>query len=351
MTRIRTSLFLVFLVAPVVIAVIAAERTPATMSAAASKWLASLSSEQKQKGAFPFEGSERSHWGFVPTEMFPRNGLTIKEMSAAQRQLAHELLKSGLSQRGYLTATTIMDLEHILKITDSATLVRDQERYFFSVFGTPADRGAWGWRVEGHHISLNFTVINGALMAGAPTFFGSNPAEVREVPAGANAAAPKVGTRILGAQEDPARALFLGLNAAAQQKALLNAVAPRDIVTMNQVDIKPLSPAGIAASELSASQRTLLRQIIESYTTLMEADIAKERMARIDKAGFDKVTFTWAGETERGKKNYYRVQGPTFLIEYDNTQNDGNHVHSVWREFDGDFGRDILREHLKTVAH
>jgi hypothetical protein len=349
MTRIRTSFLLLFLVAPVMCALMAAERTPATMSAAANKWLGSLSAEQKQKAVFAFDSSERSHWGFVPTEMFPRNGLTIKEMSAPQRQLAHDLLRSGLSQRGYMTATTVMNLEHVLKVVEP-NFVRDQERYFFSIFGAPADRGAWGWRVEGHHISLNFTVLNGTLMAGAPTFFGSNPAEIRTLPPGTDGA-PPVGTRILAAQEDPARALFVALGPAAKQKALLDPVAPRDIITMNQIDIKPLSPVGVAASELSAAERGMLRQVIESYTTLMEADIAKERMARIDKAGFEKVTFAWAGETERGKKHYYRVQGPTFLIEYDNTQNDGNHVHSTWREFDGDFGRDILREHLKTVAH
>ena len=325
----------------------------AAMASAATKFLGSLTPDQRQKASFPFEGDERLHWHFIPTEQFPRKGLTIKEMSEPQRKLAHDLLKAGLSQRGYMTASQIMDLETILGGLERAeraarggrgnALERDPGKYFFSIFGTPSTRETWAWRVEGHHVSLNFTVVNGTLVSGSPSFFGSNPAEVRE--------GPKKGTRILGAEEDAARALLASLDASQRTKAVINAEAPGDMLTMANVDIKPLSPAGITADALNASQRDLLMKLIDVYTGFMASDIAADRVARFKKAGVEKIGFAWAGGTERGNKHYYRIQGPTFLVEYDNTQNDGNHIHSVWRDFNGDFGRDLLREHLRSVAH
>ena len=196
---------------------IAAERSSATMATAATKFLAGLTPEQRQQATFPFESDERLHWHFIPTETFPRKGLTIKEMTEPQRKLAHDLLKAGLSQRGYLTASSIMDLETVLGALEAAQraaatqpprnapLVRDPERYFFSVFGTPSANDTWGWRVEGHHVSLHFTVVNGTLVASSPSFFGSNPAEVRE--------GPKKGLRSSAAEEDAARALLDSLDA------------------------------------------------------------------------------------------------------------------------------------------
>jgi uncharacterized protein DUF3500 len=335
-------------------AVRAAGRSPADMADAATRFLAALPQEQRQQATFVFDSTEREHWGFVPSEIFPRNGLTIGAMSEPQRKLAHELLKSGLSQRGYLTATSIMALENILRVIEDAgggdaagpnprRMARDPVKYYVSVFGTPSPRGTWGWRVEGHHVSLNFTIINGALAGSSPSFFGSNPAEVRE--------GPKKGLRVLAAEEDTARAFLMSLDAAQRGKAIIAATAPDDIVTVNNSKVDPLAPAGVAAGELAPNQRELLMNIVGSYTSAMTSDIAEDRLARIRTAGLDKIVFAWAGEPERGKKHYYRVQGPTFLIEYDNTQNDGNHIHSVWRDFKGDFGRDLLREHLRSVAH
>ena len=345
------------LVAVFVGVIAAAERLPATMAGAAAHFLDSLTPEQRQQASFAFNSDERLHWHFVPSEIFPRNGLTIGAMTEAQRKLAHELLRTGLSQRGYLTATSIMDLETVLSEIErvqrqqnpprpgATALVRNPEKYFFSIFGTPSpkDKDPWGWRVEGHHVSLNFSVVNGTLVAGTPSFFGSNPAEVRD--------GPKKGLRILGAQEDAARALLDALDASQREKATIDAVAPGDMVTMNKNDINPLSPVGITAAALTPKQRDLLMTLIDVYTGAMAGDIAADRMSRLRKAGLDKIAFAWAGPVERGRKHYYRIQGPTFLVEYDNTQNDGNHVHSVWRDFNGDFGRDLLREHLKSQAH
>jgi len=338
---------------------VAAERSSVGMAGAATKFVSALSPEQRQKATFAFDDTaERHHWHFIPTgpaPMFPRKGLTIKEMTQPQRALAHDLVKAGLSQRGYLTASSIMDLETVLGALEAeqrtaaaqpprgTPIVRDPEGYFFSVFGTPSTKATWGWRVEGHHVSLNFTIVNGTLVSGSPAFFGSNPAEVRS--------GPKKGLRILAAEEDAARALLAALDESQRAKAIINTTAPNDMLTMNNLDIKPLAPMGLGADAMNASQRDLLMKLIDVYTGYMAEDIAADRVARFKKAGVEKIAFAWAGETEKGKKHYYRIQGPTFLVEYDNTQNDGNHIRSVWRDFEGDFGRDLLREHLRSVAH
>jgi hypothetical protein len=316
--------------------------TPGTaMARAGSAFVAALSTEQRGVAVFPLGDKERLAWHFIPTEMFPRRGLTIKEMTEPQRALARDLLKTGLSERGYLTASSIMELENVLRVLEpGGQFARDPERYFVSVFGTPSAKGAWGWRVEGHHLSLHFSIVDGGVVASAPTFFGTNPAEVRT--------GPKQGQRILASQEDAARALLNELTAAQRSSAIINAVAPTDILTMNRLPIAPLEPAGVRAAELTASQRDGLVRLIESYTSLMAPEIGAERLSRVRKAGIEQVAFAWAGEAERGRKHYYRVQGPTFLIEFDNTQNDGNHVHSVWRDFNGDFGQDVLRAHISA---
>lgn len=329
-------------------AVIASQRSAVAMERAANRFLEGLTSEQRQRAALPYDEEERTRFHYIPTEQFPRKGVPIKEMTEPQRKLAHDFLKTGLSQRGYVTATAIMQLEAVLSDIENSggrkgRFVRDPEVYFFTVFGTPAAKGTWGWRVEGHHISLHFDVSNGTAVASSPTFFGSNPAEVRE--------GPKKGLRLLADEEDSARALLASLNESQRKTAIMADVAPNEIVTTNSPKADPLAPAGLLASEMNEQQRGVLMQLIKVYTSKMADDLATERTARLEKAGLDKIRFAWAGETERGKKHYYRIQGPTFLVEYDNSQNDGNHIHSVWRDFSGDFGRDLLREHVTAVRH
>jgi len=323
---------------------VASQRSATAMSSAAAKWVASLSPEQRDRAVFPFDSEERLRWHYVPNETFPRKGLTIKAMSEPQRALAHDLLKTGLSARGYLTATSIMELEKVLRaIEGGGRMARDHEEYLFSVFGTPGDKQAWGWRFEGHHLSVRFDVVAAKMTASSPAFFGANPAEVRD--------GPQKGTRVLGAEEDAGRALLDSLDATQRATAVVQTDAPGDILTTTKGTVDPLSPIGIKASALTRPQRELLMSLIDVYAGLMAADVAAERMDRLKKAGLDNIAFAWAGETEKGKKHYYRLQGPTFLVEYDNTQNDGNHIHSVWRDFNGDFGRDLLREHLKSNPH
>ena len=347
MRLLRSSRFLVacgLVVVFIIGIMVGAERSASTMASAASRFLASLTPDQRTQAAFGFQSDERVKWHFIPTEMFSRNGLTIRAMTDAQRAHAHDLLSAGLSQRGYLTATTIMDLETVLRTLESGgRFDRDPELYFFSIFGTPSTEDAWGWRVEGHHLSLHFTIVDGRAVASSPSFLGANPAQVRT--------GPKAGLRVLREREDAARALVMALDSSQRASAVILDVAPDDILTEAELAVDPLSPVGVKAAALNPNQRELLMGVIDAYTSMMAEDIAAERIAAIHEAGVDEIGFAWAGAIERGEQHYYRVQGPTFLIEYDNTQGGGNHIHSVWRDFTGDFGRDLLREHLQASAH
>jgi hypothetical protein len=319
------------------------ERPAAAMTSAANGFLATLTPEQKAKATFVFADTERVNWHFVPRE---RKGLPFKEMTEPQRTAARRLLQTGLSQKGYLKAQTIIELENVLRELEAArggTLVRDPEMYFFSIFGTPSTTEAWGWRFEGHHLATNFTVMRDTVVAWAPAFFGANPAHVKT--------GPKQGTRPLAAEEDIARELVTSLDATQRATAIINVAAPRDIVTMNRNQIEALSPTGISSEQLRAPQTALLLKLIDEYLGRMAPEIAAQRRARLQRSDFGKVTFAWAGEIEVDKPHYYRVQGPTFLIEYDNTQNQANHIHSVWRDFNGDFGRDLLRDHYRSGVH
>lgn len=317
-----------------------ARRGALAMKHAADAFLAGLEPAQRTKAQFEFADAERLNWHFIPRE---RRGLPLKEMTPAQRDLARALLQAGLSQRGLLKATTIMELELILRELGQNPNVRDPERYFFSVFGTPSDTAPWGWRVEGHHLSLNFTIAGGRPGATAPAFMGANPAEVRS--------GPRQGLRTLAPEEDLARELVTSLNATQRATAVIATEAPRDIITGNAVDIDPLAPPGIAVGRLEREQAALLRRLVEEYLSRMAEPLAAARRARLERSDFSQITFAWAGSIERGQPHYYRIQGPSFLIEYDNTQNQANHIHTVWRDFAGDFGRDLLREHYRDAPH
>jgi hypothetical protein len=323
----------------------AADRSAAAMAESAERFLSSLTADQRARAAFPFDAEDRLRFHFIPPETFERQGVTIKEMSAAQRQRAHALLASGLSARGHMTAMQIMEAEGILQTLEGPDrqFARDPEAYYVSVFGTPSSDGSWGWRWEGHHLSLHFTVVEGDVTVSTPTFLSASPAEV---PSG-----PKRGMRPLARQEDAGRALLSSLDAAQRDVAIVADVAPTNILAAMEPAVGPLAGDGIRASALNDVQRALLMDVVEAYTSVMAPDIAALRWERIRAAGTDGITFAWAGGTLRGEVSYFRVQGPTFVIEYDNTARDPNHVHSGWRDFDGDFGRDVLREHVGMLPH
>jgi hypothetical protein len=325
-------------------AILGARRDVERMTAAAEAFLEALDSDARARASFDFDADERLRWHFIPVEMFERHGIMLKDLDAGQRERALALLRSGLSQRGYMTATQVMELEDVLlALEGGGRFARDRDEYLLAVFGAPGDGATWGWRFEGHHISLHFTIVDGSVAVSSPAFVGANPAEVRE--------GPQAGRRVLGDREDAARTLLEALDAGQRARATIDAEAPRDIVTGSEVDIDPLSPVGIPASDLTESQRRLLMDLVEVYAGMMTEDIAERRLGLLRDAGIGLVTFAWAGGYQRGEPHYYRVQGPTFLIEYDNTQNDANHIHSVWRDFDGDFGRDLLREHVGRHPH
>ncbi|SKA77059.1 Protein of unknown function [Prosthecobacter debontii] len=313
------------------------------MAGVADTFLHSLTPEQKAKATFKFDDEERLNWHFIPRE---RKGLPMKEMTPQQRLLAHALMNTGLGFRGAAKAVTIMSLEEVLYQMESAAdeskraairEKRDPEKYFVSIFGTPDPKGTWGWRIEGHHMSLNFTIKDGELLRATPAFMGTNPGELRQ--------GPLVGLRVLGKEEDLGRELVKSLDEAQFKTAFFNVEAPKEMLTEAAKKVDPLKPDGLADTELNAEQKAKLHEIIDEYLTRLRPEVAAETWAEIEKNG--PVYFAWAGGKERGEPHYYRVQGKTFLIEYDNVQNGANHPHSVLRSFDGDFGRDILAEHYK----
>ena len=311
----------------------------ADMLEAADAFLASLDAKQRSKALFEFDDAERLDWHFVPRS---RRGLPLKEMSAEQQGLARSILRAGLSQRGYLSASAIIELELVLREMGGNPWVRDPGRYYFSIFGTPSREAPWGFRAEGHHLSLNFTLVRDTLIATAPAFFGANPAEVRR---GARA-----GLRPLADEEDIGRELVLSLDDRQRANAIISASAPSDIVTGSAARVEPLSPIGIRVTELRPEQAAILIRLLDVYLGRMAEPLAANRRAALERTDLGEIAFAWAGSTRRGEGHYYRIQGPTFLVEYDNTQNGANHIHTVWRDFEGDFGRDLLREHYRTAG-
>lgn len=310
------------------------------MTAAARAFLAVLNDEQRPKATFEFASDERENWHFIPKE---RKGITLKELTPAQRHLAYALLTSGLSQRGAVKAMTIMSLEQILADMEGPgrRFPRDPELYHVSIFGQPEAKGTWGWRVEGHHLSVNFTIVKGEFVAGAPSFFGTNPAEVRS--------GPRAGLRTLAPEEDLGRELVKSLTPEQLKVALIDAKAPDDILTAANRKADLGDPKGLPLDQLTDEQQQMAKRLIAEYAGRVRPELLEQTAAEIMENDWKKIHFAWAGSLDKGQRHYYRVHGPTFLIEYDNTQNDANHVHAVWRDLQGDFGRDILAEHLKAA--
>jgi len=248
-----------------------------------------------------------------------------------------------LSQRGFVKATTIMSLDLVLFDMEKKNPKRNPEGYYVSIFGIPGATNDWGWRVEGHHLSINFTLANGQDISTTPMFFGSNPGEVRE--------GPRKGLRVLANEEDLGRQLVKSFSDEQRKLAIFSANAPKEIITGNSRKVTALELVGLPLEKMTMGQRELLTKLIKEYLSRVRSDLAKTDWAKIEKAGVEKIYFGWAGGIERGEKHYYRIQGPTFLMEYDNTQNDANHVHTVWRDFENDFGEDILRKHYEQTKH
>jgi hypothetical protein len=341
------------------------------MTEAAAAFLDTLDPRQRAKASFDFDdAAERTSWAY-----FPRNhaGLPLHEMDIRQQKLAHALISSALSVHAYAKVTAIMALESVLNLLErrARDAGRDPGRYFISVCGAPSDE-RWAWRLEGHHVSLNFTIVDGRLVSPTPIFLGANPAAVLH--------GNHMVTRPCGEEEDGARELLDALDEIQRGAAIICPVAPPDIVLMNAPTVpdsmlsgnagtaspamqarlgKVLpehrqalrfereQPLGLPAWHMDTSQREILEGLIDVYVQRLPDDLAFVERAKIERAGIDGVHFAWAGDQKRGGGHYYRLQGATFLVEYDNTQDGANHVHAVWRDAAGDFGADLLREHLR----
>lgn len=315
----------------------------ADMLDAAQKFLGSLDAAQKTKAVYPLDSKERETWFFVP---IARQGLPLKQMTPAQSELARALLRSGLSQRAYANAEAIRSLDDVLKEMehDNPPGRRDPTLYYVTIFGEPVAGGSWGWRFEGHHLSFNFTIIEGTHVLFAPEFMGSNPGEVR--------AGPRTGESPLRPEEELGRAFVKSLDATQLKTAVFAVKSPNEILTSNKARVDPLAPAGLAAAAMTPAQREQFRALLMLYVTRNRGELADQTVAEITAAGFDQICFAWAGGFEPGQGHYYRIQGPTFVAEFDNTQNGANHIHTVWRDFKNDFGHDLLaahyaREHAK----
>ncbi|MHA3775008.1 DUF3500 domain-containing protein [Verrucomicrobiota bacterium sgz303538] len=308
------------------------------MSNAAQNFLQALNPEQRSKAQMDVQDTERKNWHFIPRA---RKGLPVKEMTQAQRLLAQALLVSGLSSNGYEKAVSIMSLEDILaNLEKGSGPVRDPENYYVTIFGQPGGSDAWGWRVEGHHLSLNFAASKDQVLSMTPSFFGTNPGEVKE--------GQRAGLRILADEEELGRSLVKSLTEDQRKVAVIQTDAPKDVLNVpGRNDFT--KPEGLAQTQMTPEQQAALAKLIHEYLNRHRLDVAADDWAQIEKAGLDKVTFAWAGGLERGQGHYYRVQGPTFILEYDNTQNNANHVHSLWREIGDDFGGDLLKQHYQQA--
>lgn len=341
----------------------AQQRVKNDMTDAVTQFLAMLTPEQRQKATYPFDDAERFNWHFVPRE---RKGLPLKQMTPDQRPAAMAILKTALSQQGYDKATTIIDNENVLRVIDNRPLndtYRDPENYSFTFFGDPTTKNPWSWRIEGHHLSLQFMGLTGQVLAQTPTFFGSNPGVLQFDSSMADKRMsdprvkdlPQKGRQVFKLETERAFALLNALTPDQRKKAVLTAVAYPEMVTSNKRSALLEKTEGLMLSEMNGDQRKLFMDLLQTYLTNYRITLAKQQMAKLEKDGLDNLRFAWAGDLTphlgEGKGWYYRIHGPTLLIEYDNTQSNANHIHTVVRDLTNDFGEDLLREHYQTTKH
>jgi hypothetical protein len=305
------------------------------MANAANAFLASLNKEQADKTVFPFEAEQRENWGFVPRE---RKGIPLEQLDEKQIELVRCLLKSALSEPGLKKVDAIMALEAFLAEIEKRPDFRNPKAYFTSIFGKPSTTGTWSWRYEGHHLSLNYTVVDGKVVGVTPSFFASNPGEIM-------IEHKMKGNRPFHEEEDLARALVTTLKESGKE-VVFSDKPPADILTAEDRVAKQLEPVGLLASEMAETQQKALMELIAVYANRHRKELAESDLKKI-KADFANLRFGWAGGMKRGEPYYYRIQGTTFLVEVANVQNNGNHFHGVWRDSANDFGRDLLSGHVK----
>jgi hypothetical protein len=310
---------------------------PDDLSATANAFLKLLDNDQKGQIQFKFDDKERFNWHYVPRG---REGVSLHDLGQPQLDAALNLLKASLSVQGFKKATDVMALETVLREmegrgTDDA--YRDPKKYYFSVFGSPSKNAPWGWRLEGHHLSLNFSAIENKLQSSTPSFMGSNPATV---PSG-----QRKGEQILKDESSYGFSLLNSFSKAQLATVVIAEDAYSDILSENKRKATSLTPNGIFYKEMNEQQKKLFMSLLDVYVKNYEFGFSSTLMNKIKKAGIDNLSFAWAGSLRPGRGHYYRIQGPMLLIEFDNTQNNANHIHTVVRDLTNDFAEDILREH------
>lgn len=300
-------------------------------------FLGTLTPELKSGAQYPFDDAERFNWNFVPVK---RNGLTFYDFSDKQRDAAMTLLKSSLSEQGYKKATAIINLENILKVVEKREPndhYRDPMNYHFTVFGIPDEIKPWGWRFEGHHLSVNFTLLNGEIISSTPSFFGANPGIVKE--------GESKGLQVLSQETNLGFELVNSFSIDQRSTVVISETAPAEIITGNTRKAVPLTPEGLSYKKMNATQQKMMLQLLDVYVKNYAFGFSNKLMNKIKIAGIENLSFAWAGSLKPGIGHYYRIQGPMLLIEYDNTQGKANHVHTMVRDLNDDFAEDILREH------
>lgn len=314
------------------------------LRAAVIAWRTTLGPELVKKATFDFDGRERTDWQFVPMD---RVGVSWQEMNLEQRRAAYALLRTALSSQGFFKAATIMSLEQELRRLEAdrpgIEQIRNSEKYWFALFGDPTSEEPWGWRIEGHHLSLNFSSVTGQVISVTPAFFGTNPAELRD--------GPRAGLRVLGAEEDLARELITSCDDQQRREAIFAVDAPSDVIALPGLEINFGEPEGLSAKDMTAEQHVLIRRLLDEVIGNFNVELKEQAWHEIDDAGFDELHFAWAGGLNRGEPHYFRIHGPTLVIEYDNTQNDANHAHLVWHSPGNNFGADYLRRHYAESPH
>ena len=305
-------------------------------------WLDGLNGAQRDRASFPFQDPERFVWAYTPDP--PRGGLAIADMLPDQRAAAMAIVAVASSSRTAAEIGAIAALEGVLGELERALgrpgwERRDPERYWLAVFGEPGRAAPWSWRIGGHHVAIHVTVADGEVIGTTPSFLGANPAVVPD--------GPLAGTRTLPGEEDLGRALLGTLSPAERRVAIVAPSAPADILTGigRHADVRSV-PVGIRHGDLDGNARTALERLIRHYVDRARPDVAEATWSRVAAPALSDVTFAWSGSDRPGQGHYYAVRGPTFVIEYDNTQNGANHIHAVWRELANDWGEDLLAQHL-----
>jgi hypothetical protein len=328
--------------APIVFASVAAGAAATTSPALAARQLIDATPENMLAALRqPFSDAARSDWHYTPRR---RTGIAWRDMNQREREATTALLRTALTDAGLDKVRAVMALEIALRELETFGSSRDPHNYALAIFGEPSTEPRhWGFRLEGHHLSLHFTLQGDRYVATLPQFMGANPALVAEDVKGEG---PRKGTRVLGVEEDLARSLLQALRGQQRAAALFDTRTYGDIVTRNAAKLSPLAPVGVKLAELGPAEQAALLKLISAFADHLQPELAEARLARVRSGGLDSIRFGWAGSAEARKPFYFRIQGATFLIELDNSG--GNHVHSVWRDFAGDWGRDLLGEHYST---